>query len=372
MVYQRLPLIKQSSKLFAAGLLSISMLSACTINSGLQAGELPPTRGLFVAENGMQFNLQPLNLQTLPATQVSAPNDDLRRLVQQSGKENYRIAQGDILSISLVDYPDITPTAPSDSTNPYASGFPVDQQGFIQFPLIGRIKASGLSVPQFTANLRSQLQQYLRFADPQVKIVNYRGNKFFIDGEVRQPGEFEIADTPVSLYSAISLAGGTTDTGDSNNIVLNRDGRSYSLGLQSLREAGVSGSQIYLRDGDSIHVNSETRNTVYILGEFGVIEPVVIPEQGLSLAHVLGRSRGLNSATADAAKVYIVRDNVGYPYTNIYHADLQSITSLALANRFEMQPNDIVYVDPTGLARWNRIISALLPSTSAINTISGI
>ncbi|MGP4846332.1 hypothetical protein ACTXGQ_19580 [Marinobacter sp. 1Y8] len=37
-----------------------------------------------------------------------------------------------------------------------------------------------------------------------------------------------------------------------------------------------------------------------------------------------------------------------------------------------MQANDILYVDPTGLARWNRVISAILPSTSAINVISGL
>ncbi|WP_367103870.1 polysaccharide biosynthesis/export family protein [uncultured Psychrobacter sp.] len=372
MVYHRLLPIKQSPKLFTACLLSLSLLSGCTINSGLQAGDLPPTSGTFIAENGMQFNIQPLNLQTLPPKPVATPDSDLSRLLQQSGKADYRIAEGDILSITLIDYPDITPSTLSDSSNPYASGLPVDQQGFVQFPLIGRIKASGLSVPQFTAKLRSQLQEYLKFPDPQVKIINYRGSKFFIDGEVRQPGEFAIADTPVSLYSAISLAGGTTDTGDSNNIVLNRDGRTYSLGLQALQQAGVSGSQIYLRDGDSIHVNNESRNTVYTLGEFGVVEPIVIPEQGITLAQVLSRSRGLNSATADAAKVYIVRDNPGYPYTTIYHANLQSVTSLALANRFEMQSNDIIYVDPTGLARWNRIISALLPSTSAINSISRI
>ena len=168
------------------------------------------------------------------------------------------------------------------------------------------------------------------------------------------------------------MAGGATDTGDSNNIVLNRGGRSYSLGLQSLQQAGTSGNQIYLRDGDAIHVNSERQNRVYILGEFGVVEPVVIPEEGLSLAHVLGQSRGLNSATADAAKIYIVRENPGYQYTSIYHANMQSVTSFALANRFEMHSNDIVYVDPTGLARWNRVISALLPSTSAINSISRI
>ena len=163
------------------------------------------------------------------------------------------------------------------------------------------------------------------------------------------------------------------DTGDSNHIVLNRQGKSYKLGIQSLNQMGLSANQIYLQDGDAIHVNSQSRSKVVCIREnLAKIEPVAIPEQGLSLAHVLGESNGLNSNTANAAKVYIVRDNRKYQYTNIYYVDMQSITSFALASRFDMQANDILYVDPTGLARWNRIISAILPSTSAINVISGI
>ncbi|WP_435950456.1 polysaccharide biosynthesis/export family protein [Psychrobacter sp. DM8] len=361
----------QSSRLLgASSLLFISLLSGCastTINSGLQSGSLPPV-GSFTADNGLQFNIQSLNLATLPAPRVAQPNNDIYQLIASSTKKQYRIATGDILSINVAGYPDIASTGSS----PAASGYPVDQQGFVQFPLIGRIKASGLSVPQFTENLRGQLQRYLKFPDPQVKIVNYRGNKFFIDGEVRQPGEFAIDDAPVSLYSAISMAGGATPTGDSNSIVLNRNGRNYNIGLQDLRQIGASGNQIYLQDGDSVHVNSQSRNQVYVLGEFGQVEPVPILEQGLSLAQVLGESQGLNSFTANAAKIYVVRDNPGYGRTNIYYIDMRNLTNFALANRFEMQPNDILYVDPTGLTRWNRVLSSILPSTSAIRSFSSL
>lgn len=367
--------MRSSTALFSAAcLLLVSLLTGCTtttINSGLQSGALPPN-GAFIADNGIQFNVQPLTLATLPPKQAVRPASDLSRLIRSSGRVDYRIAQGDILSIVLIGYPDIAPLTAGNQSNQYAAGYPVDQQGFVQFPLVGRVKAGGLSVPQFTASLRGQLQRYLKYSDPQVKIISYRGNKFFIDGEVKQPGEFNIADVPISLYSAISMAGGATPTGDSNSIVLNRQGVTYNIGLQSLRQMGSSANNIYVQDGDSIHVNSQSRNKVYILGEFGKVEPVPILEQGLSLAQVLGESSGLNSNTANAAKIYVVRDQAGTPLTNIYYVDMQTITSFALASRFEMQPNDIVYVDPTGLTRWNRVISALLPSTSAISILSGL
>ena len=342
----------------------IALVSGCSsIRAGLQAGELPPS-GSFIAENGLHFNIQPLNLATLPPKQAVIPNSNLNQLIRNSGRAEYRISEGDILSIILVDYPDITSVG--------ASGYPVDQQGFVQFPLVGRIKATGMSVPQFTANLQRRLQRYLKFSDPQVKILDYRGNKFFIDGEVTKSGEFAIVDAPVSLYSALSMAGGVTATGDSNNIVFNRKGVNYNIGLQSLRQLGSSANQVYLQDGDSIHVNSQDRSKVYVLGEFGRVEPVPIREQGISLAQVLGESKGLDSNTANAAKIYVVRDNLNTKTTDIYYVDMQTITSFALANRFEMRANDIVYVDPTGLTRWNRVISALLPSTSAISVLSGL
>jgi len=365
MIYKGLFMFFNSSKLLSITcLLVVSMVSGCSsINAGLQAGELPPS-GAFIADNGLHFNIQPLNLATLPPKQAVLPNSNLNQLIRNSGRAEYRISEGDILSIYLVGYPDITLAG--------ASGYPVDQQGFVQFPLVGRIKATGMSVPQFTANLQRQLQRYLKFSDPQVKILDYRGNKFFIDGEVKQPGEFAITDAPVSLYSAISMAGGATPTGDSNNIVFNRKGMSYNIGLQSLRQLGTSANQIYLQDGDSIHVNSQDRNKVYVLGEFGQIEPVPIREQGISLAQVLGESKGLNPSTANAAKIYIIRDNLNTRSTNIYYVDMQMITSFALANRFEMHSNDIVYVDPTGLTRWNRVLSSILPSTSAIRSLSGL
>ncbi len=344
----------------------IGLTSGCTsINSGLQSGDLPP-QGAFIAENGMQFNIQPLSLATLPSAPAysinrsgtTMKNARVRELLNGSQSAEYRLSKGDILSITLGDYPQI----PKSDI-----GYPIDQQGYIQFPLIGRIKATGLSLPQFTSQLRNQLKRYLKYPDPQVQVLKYRSNNFFIDGAVRQPGEFSIEDRPVSLYTALSMAGGVGPDGDSNNLVLTRNGTNYELGLLDLQNMGVSASRIYLRDGDSIHVNSRDRNKIYVLGEFGSVKPIEIPEQGLSLTQVLGEVQGLDSRTADAAKLYVIRDHGHASYTDIYHANLQSVTNLALANRFEMQPGDIVYVDPTGLTRWNRVLSSIIPSASALD-----
>lgn len=361
--------LKHRKSLLTSAVLAVTLglTSGCTsINSGLQSGDLPP-QGTFIAENGMQFNIQPLSLASLPAspayskvrnTSSGIKNARVRELLGAPRNAEYRLAKGDILTISLGDYPQI----PKSEV-----GYPIDQQGYIQFPLVGRVKANGLSVPQFTNQLRSQLQRYLKYPDPQVQVLKYRSNNFFIDGAVKQSGEFSMDDRPVSLYTALSMAGGVAGEGDSNSVVLTRNGTSYELGLNDLKDMGVSANQIYLRDGDVIHVNSRDRNKVFVLGEFGSIKPIEIPDQGLSLTQLLGEVSGLDGRTADAARLYIIRDYGNASYTDIYHANLQSVTNLALANRFEMQPNDIVYVDPTGLTRWNRVLSSILPSASALD-----
>lgn len=369
----------------AALAVTIGVTSGCgTINAGMQSGDLPP-QGAFIAENGMQFNIQPLSLANLPPAPSYASsrsgtgmkNARVRELLNGSrGVADYRISTSDVLSINLIEYPNITPSNNNinnaNASNPYAAGYPVDQQGYIQFPLVGRVKASGLTVSQFTNNLRSQLQRYLKYPDPQVKVVNFRGSKFFIDGAVKQPGEFNMTDAPISLYGAISMAGGATTEGDSNSVVLTRRGVQYELGLRDLQDMGISASQIYLQDGDSIHINRLDRNKVYVLGEFGEIKPLEIPDHGLTLTQVVGQSKGLNPSTSNAAKVFVVRDHGNASYTDIYHVNLQSVTNLALANRFEMHPNDIVYVDPTGLTRWNRFINSVLPSSNAIRQLSSL
>jgi|26BtaG_2_1085354.scaffolds.fasta_scaffold00112_3 polysaccharide export outer membrane protein len=400
-------------------LLQLSLLSSCAMTSGLKSGEMPVS-GQFVAANGMQFNIQPLSLSTLPTTSLQLNANNIKELLgadtlnnstisnesleypfssssksfesptsrhylnkgpafsqwspllQPTNPVDYRITPGDILSIALIEYPEIVPAANSSSSNPYASGFAVDQQGYIQFPLIGQVKASGLNVTQFTNSLRTQLRTYLKYPDPQVKVINYRGKKYFIDGAVKQPGEFNIDDAPVSLVEAISMAGGALASGDSNSIELTRYGQRYQLGLRILQNNGISPNQIYLQDGDALHINNRDRNKVYVLGEFGEVEPLEIPEQGLSLAHVLGESRGLDAKTANAAKIYVIRDQPSQAHSDIYYVDMRTMTNFALANRFEMRANDIVYVDPTGLTRWSRFIESILPSASAVSLITGL
>lgn len=352
------------------GWLSLSlaaMLTGCAVTSGMNVGQIPTEApSSFTAANGMAFHVTPLSITNIPEPRLSTSQlqpISLPPLTNFTASE-YRIADGDLIDIQLPTYPEITSPTAASGSNVYTSGYLVDQSGYLQFPMIGRVKAAGLTPAQLTQSLASRLARYLKHPDPQVRVVAYRGNKFYIDGQVKNPGQFVIADQPVNIYSAISMAGGTSPTADTENITLIRANRNYQIGLKSMQALGYSPNQLMIRNGDVIRIGNISQNKVMVMGEVIKPSPVLIPDDGISLAGVIGEASGLDGRSANARKVYVLRESLDGQQAHIYHLDLTTITNLSVANRFKMQPGDIVYVDPTGLVRWNRVISMLLPASS--------
>ncbi len=343
---------------------SVSFLSACMFAPGMRVGDLPPS-GQVITEKGLNIQVETITANNIPVTKSQNNVQEALSLFAQKTHPVYLLAPGDVLAINLWANPEITPP-----TLTQTSGFAVDQQGYISFPLVGRVKAAGESLEDFSAKLRARLSTYLKQPDAQVTVLQYAGRKFYVDGAVKAPGQFSISNQPQNILSALSNAGGALDTADMNNILLTRNGKSYSLNLMDLQKNNLSPSKILLKEGDGVHVYSKENRKLYMLGETGIPSPLVIPDQGMSLANAIGEGRGINPLSSDRTQVYVVRDNAKNNLTNIYHVDLSTIANLALADRFKMQPNDIVYVDASGLARWSRVLNLLLPSAQGVGTLA--
>lgn len=107
----------------------------------------------------------------------------------------YRLGPADQLRITVFNEPGLT------------GPFVVGAQGAIAYPLVGDIRAAGLTVPEFTEALRTALQEYVRTPNVSVEVTNYR--PFFILGEVTRPGSYPYV-IDLTVMNAVATAGGFT------------------------------------------------------------------------------------------------------------------------------------------------------------------
>ena len=350
-------------------------MTGCAVTSGLQTYDLP-NEGVYQTDLGTQVNVIQLTQESLFAVQPAEINlrQDYAHLFNTSHK-NYKLSSGDVLSVYLWAYPDITPptTTISNEQSVQANGYQIDQNGYIQFPMIGRYKAAGKSLTQVNQELRSQLSRYLKTPDVIARVLSYQGQRFSVQGNVTKGGQFALSDQPVSVYTALGMAGGVnSQQGDNASITLVRQGRTYKLNTIELEKAGLSLHNLLIQPNDTLYVNSRENQKIYVMGESGKNQSLPMRDQGMSLSDVLGESLGLNPLSASRSKIYVVRSQPNATHTEVYQMDLSSIADFGLANQFKMRSNDIVYVDASGLARWQRVINQVIPFSSIVNTANNL
>lgn len=341
-------------------------MTGCAITSGLQTYDLP-AEGAYQTDQGAQLNVVPLTQNNLPAISQSNNQNysDLHSLFR-SQQSIYRLSPGDVLSIQLWAYPEITPPI-QDATNIKAVGYPIDPNGRVHLPLVGSVKVSGKTLAEVNTFLRSQFSKYLKHPDVVVRVLSYEGRRYFVNGQVIKSGQYTLNDQPISLYTALGQAGGIdTKTGDTTNIQLIRNGSTYNLNTIQLEKNGLSLHNLLIQPNDTIFVNTKQDQKLYVMGESSKSQAISLRDQGMTLSDVLGESEGINPYSASAAKIYVMRTDLNNNESTIYHLNLSSIGNLALANQFQMKKNDIVYIDASGLARWQRIMNQIIPFSSAL------
>lgn len=82
------------------------------------------------------------------------------------------------------------------------------------------------------------------------------------------------------------------------------------------------------------------------------------------MSEALSQAGSFNPNTADAKQTFVIRNSTS-DKPEIYHLDTTSPVSMLLANQFELQPKDVVYVDNNSLVRFNRVLTLLLPAINA-------
>lgn len=213
------------------------------------------------------------------------------RVVAAQPSPDYVIGAQDVLAITVWDQEDL------------AGKFAVETDGTFTFPLIGRVKAGGLTLRELEAELIRRLKDGF-FVNPQVTVAieQYRSQRVFVVGEVRTPGPQSLTGD-MTLIEALARAGSTLPTaGDEAIIVRPPEGSSIAspIGAQppaapggaagtnghnaaavlaqaqaaraevirvDIRDLqkGVLGQNIRLRDGDTVFVPRAP--TMFVFGQ---------------------------------------------------------------------------------------------------------
>ncbi|SAK86249.1 polysaccharide export protein [Caballeronia temeraria] len=284
--------------------------------------------------------------------------------------QTYTVGTGDVLQIVVWDHPELAAAAgpgqsqlPAKPSDP-AAGFVVDQKGNLRFPYAGTIAVAGLRTDEIQQKLTTALSTYLVKPQVTVRMASYRARQVYVDGQVHSPGALSLTDVPLSFYDAIARAGGFSDNADQSDVVLVRGGVSHRIDVPQLLAQGLNPSKLYLKSGDLLRVTSRDDNIVYVMGEVNKPGSATPRRDGrMSLADALAQAGSINSNTADTAQMFVIRPGDDAP--QVFHLDSRSPVSMLVANEFELQPKDVVYVDGNGLVRFNRVISLLMPLISS-------
>jgi polysaccharide export outer membrane protein len=314
--------------------------------------------------------------------QVAGAVADYQALVAPSPP--YRVGPTDVLSIIVWDHPELTmpnltyTIGPTNGVLPTSAGlgsqslpgYVVSQDGYVQFPYINTVHVAGLTEIETKNIITRKLQPFIRDPQVTVRVVGYRSQRVFLDGELRAPQVGPISDVSVSLASALNTAGGITPTGDASRISLVRQGRTYLIDLPELIRLGLSPARIALYDNDVITVPPLIDKRIFVAGEVSRQGPIPFRHSGLlTLSAALGDAGGMLQTSSDPRAIYVIRPTKAGDMPFIFHLSSKSPTQLALARNFPLQPNDIVYVDAPGIVRLSRVISLLTGSATSANSI---
>jgi polysaccharide biosynthesis/export protein len=358
--------VKHLTTLLPAPLLlgcALVLLSVGCSAPGMKLDAVATREQREMVMSGVKVTLRPLDAQVLKA-QVTPASADLRELLAVAPTP-YRVGPGDVLLVTVWDHPELSLPLGQFRTDA-ATGSMVEDDGFLYFPYAGRTKVGGLTVPEVRTSLTSALKPYLRNLLLDVKIILFRSQKVYVDGEVKTPAAFPVTDVPFTLAEAANLAGGFLPTADLSRVQLTRGDRRWTFNFMDLRAQGNRIGKILLQDGDALHVAHRDEAPVFLMGEVHTPRSLPLYHGHISLAQALSDAGGINETSAHAGSIYVLRrtgENM-----EVFHLDGRNPVSMLLADRFQLQARDVVYVDAGTLVRFSRVMNLIMPTVSALTT----
>lgn len=158
----------------------------------------------------------------------------------------------------------------SITSQPTLQQYLVNNQGEIDFPVIGRIKVGGMTKNETEDMIREKLMPYLK--ETPIVTVRLSNYKISVLGEVARPGSFTVTNEKVNVLEALAMAGDMTVYGLRDNVKLIREdanGKREIIEMDLTKSNLVLSPYFYLKQNDILYVtpnktkarNSDIGNT---------------------------------------------------------------------------------------------------------------
>lgn len=183
---------------------------------------------------------------------VLKPADKISIVVNTKSAELNNVLNMPVTS-QIIGYSEIQSINQSRGT----SGYTIDPEGYIDFPLVGKVKAAGMTRSELVAHLKKTLEEK-NVATDAVVTVEYMNLGYSVMGDVFKPGFFEFTSDRVNVLQALSMANDMNITGNRQNVkVIRTNGDKqevYVLNLQDPQSAMTSPG-FYLQQNDVVYVD---------------------------------------------------------------------------------------------------------------------
>lgn len=358
------------------------------------------------------------------------------RIPPQTDPGPYRIGVGDVLVLAAPQTGNtVEKLSGLLAAQNRRQGYTVQDDGTISIPDVGRIQLAGLTMRDAESELFQRLVENKFDPAFSIEISEFNARKVSIGGAVKQASVVPITLSPLYLDQALSMVGGVTVADrDYASVRLYRNGTLYQIPLGKLYMRN-EGARIRVLDGDSIFVDAEydldkakayfeeqiqfaefrqgtrhaalvnlsteislrrqaleeartnyqsrielgavKRDYVYLTGEVGTQSRYALPfNQTASLADALyDQAGGIPTKTANVREIYVLRgsnDPREFDSITAWQLDGRNATNFLLATRFELRPDDVIFVSEQPVTRWSRVVGQITPSliTAPIGAVS--
>lgn len=348
---------------------SASLLSGCFVAPGMFFGERATEDGsvdTLASFQGAQVHLQSISPKTLQKINVSNNSAiSIAPELLEYRPETYKLGKFDIVQVTVWEHPELTlPLGSFRSDN--ATGQMIDENGEMFYPYTGQIPVAGKTVSELRNTIVESLSLVLNKPQIDVRLISSQSQKAYVQGAVVKAGTIPLSDIPVTILEALNRAGGISPQGNPKYVELVRDGKLYTVDLTASYPAGAGPADVLLKNGDVIRVANNDEFKVFVLGEVDKQQALPMKNDKMSLSEALSEAGGLQVMSAQSKGIYVIRASGAMDTINVFHLNSKNPLALIFGDGFKLKPRDIVFVDANGLARWNRVISQILPTVQAI------